>query len=173
VQLRVLDCCWDLGVLPSSCQDRLIPSDAYRACNICIPPEQRDLSKGPTARLPLLLFSFSSGSRLVFLKDRTGLPPTVPPSWYSATQRARRASSGPHDTLPPVVPQYMTCGNLPAPDTGANLTSLSTLHGIIINSLHGCNPLTTWSSLTWSWDKDRNNLGRYWWFGVTGILNGA
>jgi len=55
-------------------------------------------------------------------------------------------------------------------NTGANSTLLSTLHGIVTNSPHGCNSLTTRSSLTWSRDEERNNLGRYWWFGVTGIL---
>jgi len=91
----------------------------------------------------------------------------------NTVQRDRRGSGGPRGILPLVISQYMACGGLPTPNTGANPTSLSTLRGIVTNSSHGHNSLTTWPSLTWSRDEDRNNLGRYWWFGVAGILKGA
>ena len=118
------------------------------------------------------ILRFSVPNTLAPLPD---YPQTVPPSWHkhNTVQRARCTSSGPHGILPLVISQYMTCVDLPAPDTGANSTSLSTLRGIVTNALHGHNPLTMRSSLTWSWDEDGNNLGRYWWFGVTGILKGA
>ena len=104
--------------------------------------------------------SYASQCQTPWSHCRT-IPKRFLPAGTSTTLSSKLAtSSGPRGILPLVVSQYMTCVNLPAPNTGANSASLSTLRGIVTNSLHGRNPLTTRSSLTWVLGRGREQLGK-------------